>query len=829
MDDLRSVGFILLLCLGRSAYANTQQEETVFLGEDYHIQLPVGEAEVVFKPMVGPAGRELVLMKAGSVVNPRVRLNQLSSHLILENVGETDEGVYIVKSSEDPQNVRRLNLIVRVSMWRVGEDAAPQDAVPQDTAPQDTAPQDAAPQDAAPQDAAPQDAAPQDAVGLYSFEQLWSSPPHPWCPLPLLCGTSPLTLETQLISLYRGMAFSPVINSVLIPLSYTDCTIEDNVKYGGSFQISLFGVDGPVGVGFRPRAIEANQTSQPALDLLKEPGYENRLSITEEHLVLQSVTGSDEGSYTITDSSGKVKRKICLNVKGLQNFVSVPYGETFKFNLHLNSSYARVIYFEDPSTFSHLSIIMERGELTLPPELEGRFFIEDSMCILEQVKASDAGLYQVTDLQGFPVSNVHLEVQAYRLPTVFVAVISLVALTVVLLLVCLVSCLVTVRRRAAKARAIEKIAQNAGKEEGDAFRQVVQDAFNRQNEEAPALSQKEDITEKSQSTEVSIKGLEVSAKDTSIHEKNLETSDSGVGFNTAGLPLDSDTEAPTAPTAETDALSTSVTADAKPPASQVPETKPTVAPLSKPAPTTETKPASEKKSPAPAAPKPPEPAPEAKSTVTPTHEPKMTLSPTPESKPSSTPSPEPKPAVTPDVKQAVSPTPETKPAPEEKPTPTSEAKPALAPSPEPPKAVTPTPDPKPAITPTKPPASPTPDPTPTQPATSSPAPAVSPTPDPKPAAVIPSPEVKPAPSPSPDTPKPTTNGTLEPKPDLGSSEPTLDLKGTEPSKLATPDTEKSSVKSPVISTGGLASEAKLDSASPNDGAPAPGQEAASTT
>lgn len=52
------------------------------------------------------------------------------------------------------------------------------------------------------------------------------------------------------------------------------------------------------------------------------------------------------------------------------------------------------------------------------------------------------------------------------------AVISLVALTVVLLLVCLVSCLVKVRKRAEKARAIEKIAKNAGKEEGDTFRQV---------------------------------------------------------------------------------------------------------------------------------------------------------------------------------------------------------------------------------------------------------------------------------------------------------------------------------------------------------------------
>ncbi|KAL6489465.1 hypothetical protein MHYP_G00032060 [Metynnis hypsauchen] len=713
----------MLLYLGHSAYSKTVNDETVFLGEDYHIPLPVGGAEVVFKPMVGPAGRELMLMKAGVVVNPRVKLSQASNHLILENVGETDEGVYIVKSNEDPQNVKRLNIIVR------------------------------------------------------------------------------------------------------------DCTIEDNVKYGGNFRISLLGVSTPVGVGFRPRAIEANQTSQPALDLLKEgesfqAGYENRFSITEERLILHGVTGADEGSYTITDANGKVNKKICLNVKEHQNFADVPYGGTFKFNLHLNSSSAHVIYFEDSSPSARSWVIMEKGELTLPPErdMEGRFTLEDSMCILEQVKASDGGLYQVTDMQGFVVSNVHLQVQAYRLPTVIVAVISLVALTVVLLLVCLVSCLVKVRRRAEKARAIEKIAQNAGKEEGDTFRQVVQDAFTRHNEEAPALSQKEDITEKSQSTEVSIKGLEVSAKDTSIHEKNLETSDSGVGFNTAGLPLDSDTEAPTAPITET--------ADTKPAANQVPEPKPTATPPSGPAPTTESKPASEKKAPAPAAPK-PEPTPEPKSTATPTHEPKMTVSPTPESKPTLSPSPEPKPAVTPDVKQAVSPTPESKPALEVKATPTPEAKQ----SPEPPKAVTPTPDSKPAVTPTKTPVSPTPDLTPTKPATSDPTPAVSPTPEPKPAAVTPSPDVKPVLSPSPDpkpavspTPMPTTNGTLEPKPDIRSSEPsaTLDLKGTEPSKLAspkTPDTEKSSVKTPgVISTGSPATEAK-----PSDGAPAPGQEETSTT
>lgn len=69
-------------------------------------------------------------------------------------------------------------------------------------------------------------------------------------------------------------------------------------------------------------------------------------------------------------------------------------------------------------------------------------------------------------------SSFFLGLSAYRLPNVFLAVISLLALLVVLLLVCLVSCLVKVRKRAAKAKAIEKIAKNAGKEEGNAFRQV---------------------------------------------------------------------------------------------------------------------------------------------------------------------------------------------------------------------------------------------------------------------------------------------------------------------------------------------------------------------
>lgn len=89
--------------------------------------------------------------------------------------------------------------------------------------------------------------------------------------------------------------------------------------YGRDFTITLLGM--PEGVGFRPIAVEANQTSHPALELLTAEGhvhenYADRLSITEQHVVLKAVTGADEGSYTITLTGGKVGKKICLNVKG---------------------------------------------------------------------------------------------------------------------------------------------------------------------------------------------------------------------------------------------------------------------------------------------------------------------------------------------------------------------------------------------------------------------------------------------------------------------------------------------------------------------------------
>ncbi|XP_067304949.1 uncharacterized protein si:dkeyp-77h1.4 [Pseudorasbora parva] len=712
MQNLRLLVLSVLFCSALSATLKAQKvSQTLFYGEDFHIPMPAGKADVLFKPSI-VRGNEKLLMSSGEVVDLRAKLNTVLTHLILENVGESDEGVYTITSDQTTEDVTLITLYVR------------------------------------------------------------------------------------------------------------DCYSELIVKYGSDFHVSLNDISEPVRVGFRHSSVEANQTSLPAVDLLKDDGspkenYQERIEITSQRFTLRAVTEADEGSYTFSDSDKKDKKKICLNVKAHQIFVTLSYGSTLKINLHLNSSFAHLFY--TPKSDNNKYMIMERGELKLPAnlDLEGRLSLEDSMCFLTDVKASDAGVFSVTDHQGFLVSDVHLEVEAYKLPKLYIAILALVALLVLLLLVCLVSCLVKIRQRAAKARAIEEKAQNAGKVEGDNFRQVVKDACTRQNEEAPALSQKEDITEKSQSTEVSIKGLEVSTKEPSLQERNMETSDSGVGFNTTGLPLDSDTDAPTIAIADSDILSCSAAPDIKAVPNQIPEPKTAPSPP-KPSPTSDLKPTDVAKSTAP-----PPPSPEPKPPVTPTPEPKpaatpepkVTISP-PETKPTLSPSPEPKQPMTPDSKP-LSPAPEAT---------STDVKPIPSPTPESPKALIPTPDAKPAVTPdAKPAVSPTPEPTPAKLGTPEQKPAVSPTPDlktPDPKPVSPIPEPKPPVSPILDS-KPTTNGTPESKEPSAPLSPGLDVKGTTPPK--TPDTGKGSVKTPeLISSGGL------DSASPNDSAPPSSTDGAAT-
>lgn len=59
----------------------------------------------------------------------------------------------------------------------------------------------------------------------------------------------------------------------------------------------------------------------PALVVLTAVGvatssYQGRITVGERAITLNAVTGADEGSYTIMDGNGAIKKKVCLNVKG---------------------------------------------------------------------------------------------------------------------------------------------------------------------------------------------------------------------------------------------------------------------------------------------------------------------------------------------------------------------------------------------------------------------------------------------------------------------------------------------------------------------------------
>ncbi|XP_017270875.1 SH3 domain-binding protein 1 [Kryptolebias marmoratus] len=542
-----------------------EESVTLFHGEDFHILLSSLEIEVSFKNRSDPR-KPLMLMRGRKEINSRATLNEGSSHLIIENVGEGDEGLYIVKNPKNPDDIKQYSLIVR------------------------------------------------------------------------------------------------------------DCTREQVIKYGGSFSIPLQGVNPPIILEYRPSAVEANQTSGPAFVLLTAAGsltepYQERINVSERYVTLRGVTGADEGSYTVRDNKGFIQKKVCLNVIEHAKHVTLVYGEKLKINLILNSSLVQLFY--TPSTIgSSTHLLLDKGEFTsalTELKLEDRLSLEGSVVILDQAKDKDSGLFKITDLRGFTVSTIQLRLEPRKLEPLFVAIIAMLGLLTFLLLACLLSCLIKVNKRAKRAAALEKLAQNAGKEdEGEAFRQVVKNITKLSEESKHSQA---DNTEKSQSTEVDIKGLEVSSKE--VGGGNLETSDSGVGFNTA-LPLDTDTDAPDQ-IPDSEAASISVPPETKPSPPSAPESKPAASPA------TEVKPSSVPETKV-------SPVPETKKTPDQLKKEKLDAPKPADSKGSSSPSPEPKTGLSP-----------------------ADPKPASSPSPEPkvPPATTPTPESKSTSTPTKDPAKPT--------------------------------------------------------------------------------------------------------------------------
>ncbi|XP_045915215.1 uncharacterized protein LOC123976878 isoform X1 [Micropterus dolomieu] len=435
-----------LFCTVVSATLKVKEEHrTAFFGEDIHIDVSPGNvSEVVFKPRYNRSA-EVVLLQAGRVMTPQGHINSLG-HLVLEDVQEENEGLYIMRNPTTPNLAKHLILIVR------------------------------------------------------------------------------------------------------------DCALEQVVKYGETYYIHLNQVKGPITLEFRPSLAHPNQTEMqhatesPSVMLYNQTAvsaeeYVGRLSVSEKRVMLHSVRMTDEGSFTVLDRDGKVRRRNCLNVREHQNFMHLSYGANLKMKLYVHHSNVNIVYRRKSDNQDQ--VILDQGVLVTPldPQLEGRLSVQGSELIMKKVHVADTGVFKVTDLSGYPVAHVYIEADAYKLPPLTVAILSLLCLIALMLLVCLLSCLYKIHKRKEKNKKLMLIAQQAGKGDGEAFRQVVHEAYTRFAEDSLMQS----VCDKtSESTEVTIKGLEVSkpGRYQALTSDNfLEMSDSGVEFTMSGLPLDSDTDA----------------------------------------------------------------------------------------------------------------------------------------------------------------------------------------------------------------------------------------------------------------------------------------------
>lgn len=78
-----------------------QEHRTAFFGEDIYIDFPKGTVgEVVFHPKSNQSAAA-VLVRDGQKVDSRVTVIS-PGHLVLEDVQEKDEGVYVIRNSSNP-------------------------------------------------------------------------------------------------------------------------------------------------------------------------------------------------------------------------------------------------------------------------------------------------------------------------------------------------------------------------------------------------------------------------------------------------------------------------------------------------------------------------------------------------------------------------------------------------------------------------------------------------------------------------------------------------------------------------------------------------------
>lgn len=82
--------------------------------------------------------------------------------------------------------------------------------------------------------------------------------------------------------------------------------------------------------------------------------------------------------------------------------------------LYLHHSSVNIVY--KPKSDHVDRVIVDQGVLvtSLDPLLDGRLTVEGSELTLKKVRMADSGVFKVTDLAGFPVALVYIEVDGKR-------------------------------------------------------------------------------------------------------------------------------------------------------------------------------------------------------------------------------------------------------------------------------------------------------------------------------------------------------------------------------------------------------------------------------
>lgn len=78
--------------------------------------------------------------------------------------------------------------------------------------------------------------------------------------------------------------------------------------------------------------------------------------------------------------------------------------------LYIDHSNVTIVY--RPKSDNMDRMIVDQGVVVAPvdPLLEGRLIVEGSELIMKKVQVADIGVFKVTDLAGFPVAHIYIEV-----------------------------------------------------------------------------------------------------------------------------------------------------------------------------------------------------------------------------------------------------------------------------------------------------------------------------------------------------------------------------------------------------------------------------------